>query len=243
MRLTVLGRHGPFPPAGGACSGYLVEGAGGKVLLECGNGVLSRLQRYCAVEELSAVFLSHLHPDHVSDIFVLRYALEFSRRRGRWEGPLKVYAPEEPAEEFTRLAYKDIYDVHPIRPGESVEVAGMVWTAAPARHMIPACALRVEDGGRSLVFSSDTGFSSEVAQLASGADVFLCEANLFRTESDGHLNPGQAGRMAREAGVSRLLLTHLFPGVPEKELEADARQEFEAAEVVQEGQTLVIGEN
>ncbi len=240
MKLTILGRYGPFPAAGGACSGYLVEGGVGKVLLECGNGVLGRLQEHCAVEGLSAIVLTHLHPDHTSDLFVARYALEFARRAGRWEAPMKVYAPAEPAAEFDRLPYKDVLVVQTVQPGQSVDIAGMTWTFARARHMIPACAVRVEENGRSLAFSSDTGVSDEVARLAGGADVFLCEANLFRSESEGHLNARQAGRMAREAGVSRLLLTHLLPGVPEDQLEADAKEEFASTEVVQEGQSYII---
>lgn len=240
MKLTVLGRYGPFPAAGGACSGYLLEGGDARVLIECGNGVLSRLQQHCSFTELTAVVLSHLHPDHISDLFVLRYALEFSRRRGQWVGPLPVYAPSEPAEEFARLPYKDVFDVRPVRPGDRVQVGGMAVSFASARHMIPACAVRMEAEGRTLVFSSDTGYSEEVVSLASGADVFLCEANLFRTEAEGHLNPTQAGEMAGKAGARRLLLTHLLPGVPEHELAADARSVFPAAEVVQESAVYII---
>lgn len=210
------------------------------MLLECGNGVLSRLQAHCPLTKLSAVVLSHLHPDHISDLFVLRYALEFARRKGEWSGPLLVHAPAEPAEEFARLPYKDIFDVRPVCPGDRVRVGGVELSFAAARHMIPACAVRFEEGDGVLVFSSDTGYSEEVVRLASGADIFLCEANLFQAEGEGHLNPAQAAEMAGKAGVRRLLLTHLLPGVPERELEADARTVFPEAEVVQEGQVYGI---
>ncbi|MDR7428280.1 MAG: MBL fold metallo-hydrolase, partial [Armatimonadota bacterium] len=79
MRLTVLGRWSPYPPAGGACPGYLVEAAGQRLLLDCGTGTLANLQSIASIFELTAVVITHLHPDHVLDVFVLKQALEFGR--------------------------------------------------------------------------------------------------------------------------------------------------------------------
>jgi len=81
MKLTVLGCCGPYPAAGGACSGYLLEEDGYRVLIDCGNGVLSRLQQHLKSWELEAVLLSHLHFDHTADLMVLRYALDYARAR------------------------------------------------------------------------------------------------------------------------------------------------------------------
>ena len=75
MKLTVLGNNGPFPAAGGACSGYLVIEGDKKILIDCGNGVLANLQKFIKLEEIDAVILTHLHSDHMSDMMVLRYAV------------------------------------------------------------------------------------------------------------------------------------------------------------------------
>lgn len=241
MRLLVLGRNGPFPAPGEACSGYLLEAGGWGFLLECGNGVLGRLQLHLSLERLRAVVISHLHPDHTSDLFVLRYALEGERRRGRRADPLPVWAPPEPEEEFRRLPYKDAYEVRPYRPGEAFEIGPFRVLSAPARHFIPAAALRVESGGRALAFSSDTGPSAAVAGLARGADLLLCEANLLEGESEGHLNGRQAGELAREAGVRRLVLTHFYPGTPLEELALRAGEAFGApVEVAEEGKWYAV---
>lgn len=82
MKLTVLGNNGPFPSPGGACSGYLLEEDSTKILIDCGNGVLSNLQKICPFEDLSAIILTHLHSDHISDLMVLRYAVQIKNARG-----------------------------------------------------------------------------------------------------------------------------------------------------------------
>ena len=76
MRLTILGCQGPYPEAGGACSAYLVEAGGKRVLMEAGSGCLARLGGMMALEALDAVVLSHLHFDHMGEMPLLGYALQ-----------------------------------------------------------------------------------------------------------------------------------------------------------------------
>lgn len=234
--------YGPFEAAGGACSGYLVTAGGTRVLIDCGNGVLGRLQQHCSYNDLAAVILSHLHPDHISDIFVLRYALDIDRQRGRRDDEaLPVYTLPEPEEEFRRLPFKTVYDVRTYSPGDAVTIGDLTVSFAATRHFIPACAVGVEAGGRRLVFSADTGYSENVIEFACGADLFLCEANLDRIENEGHLNGFQAGRMARLAGVRRLMLTHLFPGMSREEQQREAESGFGGpVEVAVEGATYEV---
>ena len=68
MKLTVLGNNGPFPSAGGACSGYLLTNGQTKILIDCGNGTLSNLQKITGLESLDAIIMTHLNSDHSSDM-------------------------------------------------------------------------------------------------------------------------------------------------------------------------------
>ena len=72
MRITVLGKSPSWQDAGGACSGYLVEEDGFSLLLDCGNGVFSKLRHYCDYVDLDAVLISHLHADHFLDLIPLQ---------------------------------------------------------------------------------------------------------------------------------------------------------------------------
>jgi len=117
VQLIVLGTDGPYPGASKACSGYLLSYGNTKILLDCGSGVLARLQCHQDLNQLSAVVLSHLHYDHISDLYVLRFAVDAARHAGLRSGPLPLYAPPKPADVFSTLEYKDNIALYPIHGG------------------------------------------------------------------------------------------------------------------------------
>ncbi|MDQ1641319.1 MAG: hypothetical protein QOJ90_670, partial [Actinomycetota bacterium] len=77
MRLTVIGCSGSFPGPDSPASCYLVEADGFRVVVDLGNGALGPLQRHCAIGDIDAVLLSHLHPDHVMDVLSLYVARSY----------------------------------------------------------------------------------------------------------------------------------------------------------------------
>jgi ribonuclease BN (tRNA processing enzyme) len=101
VRLTVLGKSPSWQDADGACSGYLIEEDGTTVLLDCGNGVFSKLRRFRDYTKVDAVVISHLHSDHFLDL------VPFSRMR-RASSPCRLIAGTErrrpPAPSCTRPA-------------------------------------------------------------------------------------------------------------------------------------------
>ena len=111
MKLTILGNNGPYPSAGGACSGYLFEEENIKILLDCGSGILSNLFRFTKFDELNAIILSHLHSDHISDMMVLKYAMEIKMKKGLIDKSITVYAPDQPEEELKRIYIKGVFDI------------------------------------------------------------------------------------------------------------------------------------
>ena len=246
MELIILGCHGPYPPAGGACSGYLVREGDSAILLDCGNGVLSRLQEYMPFGKLDAVFLSHLHADHLSDLLIMRYGLEIAYSQGVRSDPLPLYAPTEPLVEYERLPYKNAYELKPISENKAVRVGPFIITFKLGVHAVPAYALRVETSTGLLVYSGDTEAYPVLRGIAAGADIFLCEANYLESDLEAglpnHLSAGEAARIAAEAGVKRLLLTHLHPERDAADSLAEAHKFFPAAELAQEGQSYRVEE-
>jgi len=245
VHLSVLGCYGPYPPAGGACSGYLLEKGGFKVLLDCGNGVLSRLQNFIQLWELDAIVISHLHGDHISDLNVLRYALDAARLQGLRSEPLPLYAPPEPEEEFERLPYKNTYRIIPLEAGRPLQIGPFEFDFLPTVHAMPCLAMRIESDHSTLVYSGDSEYFPLMAEFAHGADLFLCEANhleeVVSRRPPNHISASQAGLLAASADVRRLMLTHLPPGKDISELKEDARKNFPEAEVAREGERYRVG--
>ena len=215
MKLTVLGCAGSFPGPDSACSAYLVEADGFRLLLDLGTGALSELQRRANMRDIDAILLSHLHCDHILDacsyVVVRRYAPD---------GPyplVPVYAPAS-ARERLIAAYgegnapiDDVYTFHTLRPG-TFALGPMTVTVERVNHPVETYGVRIEHAGRVLAYSADTGACDALLRLAHRADLFLCEASYLDgadNPSDLHLTGGEAGETAAKAEVGRLLLTHL----------------------------------
>jgi ribonuclease BN (tRNA processing enzyme) len=235
MKLTVVGCSGSFPSVDSACSSYLVEADGFRLLLDMGNGALGELQRHCGLYDLDAIFLRHLHADHCIHMcasFVARYY----RHDGGRSAPLPVYGPEGTEHRLT-VAYGDtptassmseVFDFHTVKPS-TFDVGPFTVHTERVRHPVEAYGIRIEHAGKSLTYSGDTGTSDALDQLARDTDLFLCEAAFTHGKEnipDLHLNGREAGETARRAGARKLILTHIPPWTdPEVNL-ADAREVF-----------------
>jgi ribonuclease BN (tRNA processing enzyme) len=245
MKLIVLGSYGPFPPAGGACSGYLLEHEGFYVLLDCGNGVLSRMQEFITVNKLGAVVVSHLHSDHISDLFILRYALQMEMEQGLRNIPLLLIAPEEPREEFSRLSYKNVFMIEPINQDKMIDAGPFRFSFMRTVHAVPCFAMAVYLGEfKKLVYSADTEYFPGFSPFARNVPLFLCESNFLTEdlskEAKNHLSAFQAASIARDAGVQSLLLTHLPPFRNKKDYLAEASNVFSNVSVAEEGKVYNI---
>jgi ribonuclease BN (tRNA processing enzyme) len=239
MRLIVLGCSGSGPGPESPASGYLVQAGDTDLLLDLGNGTLGALQRHLDPFRVDALALSHLHPDHCADVSALYVHLRYHPRRPADRAPLPVHAPDGAADRFAAAyapdaaerAVTDLSDVFAFRPHTATtRVGDVVLRTAPVDHPCPAFALRVEHGGRSLVYSGDTGPCDGLVDLARGADVLLCEAT-WPHHPDAppgvHLSGTQAGEHAAAAGVGSLLLTHVPPWFDAADLLAEARAAFD----------------
>lgn len=248
MELTVLGRYGPYPAAGGACSGYLLTCAGRGVLIDCGNGVLSRLQTFMPIGDLSAIFLSHLHYDHISDLFILRYALQALRASGKIPPtPLKVFAPSEPESAFNVLSQLAAFEMIRIEKGLQVRQDGMDVRFEAMSHPFPSFAMAFTHSGKRFVYSGDTNMNNRLAPFAEDADLFLVEAGLLAKDKDKakavtvpHLTAREAGEIAAMANVKRMLCTHFSPACEPSHVEREAASVFPGAKGAVEMETYEI---
>lgn len=244
MLVTVLGRYSPYAPVGGAGPGFVVQTGGVTLMLDGGQGTVARLQMQVRTADLTAVLVSHLHPDHIADLHSLQYLIA-DQAPGR--DPLPVYAPDvanpvrhwlEPTTfcaRFMRLL--------PLPVDEGISFGPVRVTFARTDHPEPCWAMRICDGSRTLVYTADTGAGVDLAPFARSADLLIAESTFVAANGQnrkGHMTAGEAADLARRAGVRRLLLTHFMPSTPIADAEAEARAVFPASEAAAEMRTYRV---
>lgn len=215
MELTILGCESPYPGPGGACSSYLLTEGDQHVLLDCGSGALARLGQIISLHSsrLQAVVLSHLHPDHMSDFWLLRYALAYAVEQGL-RPPLPVYLPAEPQETRRQLPYHGV-ELQTLQAGDELCLLGAKFRFFATQHPLPCHGVRMETASGTLCYTADTAYFPGLADHCRGADLLLSECSLRDQDGErrtrGHMTAGDVGRLAAEAGVRQLVLTHFWP--------------------------------
>ncbi|MXY85574.1 MAG: MBL fold metallo-hydrolase [Chloroflexi bacterium] len=221
MRLSVLGSGAACAGGGGNSSGYLVEDAGVRILLDCGHGVASSLVAMMPADEIDHIFVSHMHADHFIDLLPLRFAVT-KEMDGRSPPRGCLHLPPGGRDVLSRILaavsfpadfFDNVWQIQEYRSGETYELSsGLQARLAGGVHYIPGWAIRI-DGTRSLTYTGDTAPSPAICDLARGSDLLLAEATLDEPEVgpvQGHLTATQAAELAKAAAVRQLMLTHFW---------------------------------
>jgi len=217
VKLTVIGCSPAWPNAGGAQSGYLVEGDG-RLLLDCGPGVLARLRELeGGWPRVDAVAITHFHLDHWGDLVPWIFGASFGPGRAvpkpeLWLPPggrerLKGYGGELSFVDQIETAFSTREYVD----GTAFQAAGFDVTPVRLHHYSELTfGMRVSNHRRTLAYSGDTGPSPKLAELARDADLFLCEATLREPEpaERGHLSEDEAMEAFTASGARRLVVIH-----------------------------------
>lgn len=227
LSLTVLGCDGSYSGPGGACSGYLVSSGDTHVWIDCGPGTLANLQQHLDPRELTAIVVSHSHPDHWVELPVAHNALGyyFDRRA------VPLYGTIDTRERLMVAkggAIDEIFDWRTITDGSEFAIDDLRFRCAVTDHPVETLAMRVDHDGTSLVYTADTGSAWSLSTLGTDIDLALCEAT-FREDQSGdfaHLTASEAGAAATEAGVGRVVLTHLLPGADHDRAREEAARTF-----------------
>ena len=217
MNLTILGSTAGAPSRTNPASGYLVESEGVSIWMDAGTGTFMELAKRVDPGQLDAVVISHTHVDHCSDLFGLYGYLAFGPSG---DVPVKVYVSEGAAEHLAAFArasdehiFNMVLDIEEVAPGDVVSVGEVEIRFGEAVHPVPALVTRFDAGGVSLTYSGDTGPGGDLIEMATGADVLLCEASLMGLRDERtypfHLTAREAGEIAAWGGVDRLILTHI----------------------------------
>jgi len=250
MRVTVLGKSPSYTDADGACSGYLVEEDGVRVLLDCGNGVFGKMRKFVDYVDIDAVVLSHLHADHFLDLVPFSYGLIYAPRQqpvpvDRWPGtdnPARpvLYAPQGAAQVFRRVTgawgpedlIEKAFDLREYDQADTLEIGTLRVRFHQVPHFLPntnAVEFSSTNGGGRLTYGADHSPTEELIDFARDTDLLLIEATLPRPERDGvrgHITPAEAGEHARRANARRAVLVHISDELDRTWAESCASEAF-----------------
>ena len=293
IRLTFLGTAAARPTVGRNVSGLAVQREGTLFLFDCGEGTQRQMMRYGSGFNVSAIFVTHIHADHVLGIPGLLRTMALQGR----EDPLTIYGPQGSSRHlkslvsfgFDRLSFS--VEVKECDPGEGLRADNYGVYAFAVDHGTPSVGwalvedartgrfnvdrareagvpegplfgqlhrgedvevegriIRASDlvgpprAGRTVVYTGDTRPSGKTVARASGADVLVHEATFADDETERahktfHSTAAEASRVAREAGVTQLLLTHISARYSDDPctLEEEGRAVFDATRVARDG--------
>jgi ribonuclease BN (tRNA processing enzyme) len=210
MRLSVLGACGAWPEAGQACSGYLVEHDGFRLVVDLGYATVPRLLGDVAADQVDAVFVSHGHPDHCADLNPLLRARTF---RDDPAPPLPVYALPGALDAVLALdrpqALAGSYALHEFAAGDELSIGPFRAGTRGLPHWLPNAGIRLAAGGRVLAYTGDTGPSPDVVELSRGADLLVAECYFYAKRVKWHLNYPAIAARRNSFGAKRVILTHM----------------------------------
>lgn len=211
MKLTVFGNNATCPEANGACSSFLVEAEGKKILLDMGNGSLAKIRQNVDLADLDMIVISHLHFDHYGDLFCAKYHLETRKAYGEEIQKIPLLIPKLPDWAAAELFTNDVFDIHIISDGALFEFDALEISFIELVHLVESYGVRIRGDGKILAYSGDTGVCDALSRVAENADIFLCESTFcggFSAEQTHHLSANTAAKIAATTGVQKLLLTH-----------------------------------
>jgi ribonuclease BN (tRNA processing enzyme) len=252
MRVTTLGGATHYPRPGNACSGYLVQSGDTTIWVDAGSGTLAELQRHLQLEDVSAIWISHTHADHTSDLLTAYYAYRFGDVAPR--PPIPLFAPSTLRERMVSFlggsaeAGLDLVfgfaDLEAAPGGGEATVGDLSLSWRMVDHDVPGFALRVDGPDGSFVYSGDTAPCAALDELATGCDALLCEAGTGAQEPGEHPvhhTPEEAGATAARARAERQIVTHIALGLSGEEAAVRAQTRFDGpVELARPGTVFVV---
>ena len=221
VTVTLLGTGDAFASFGRSQSGYLIDAPGGRILMEAGPGLLQALKSNgVSTDSFDLLLISHLHGDHFAGLpfLILDYMWETPRKKMLTiAGPAKL---EQRTWLLTRAMFPH-FELDKIKrklkfvvlePGSSTRLGKFKVSAIRSPHTKPeiSLSLRIDGGGKSIVFSGDSGWNDELVTFSAGADLFLCECTYYESAHlKFHLNYPLLAANRDKFKVRRMVLTHL----------------------------------
>jgi ribonuclease BN (tRNA processing enzyme) len=217
MKLHILGFGPPYPNKGRATSSFILETTSAHLLIDCGHGAASKLLEYVSLRDLTAVIISHMHPDHFYDLIPLRNSF-FNEKLGKVSlylppGGLEILQDVVKATRLPDTYMTDYFKLIEYDPDHITVIGDLQIRMKQTIHPINTYAMSFrKSSDKSFVYTSDTAWSEQLIDFCKEADLLLIEATeyppLNTVNQRWHLTPQEAGAFIEKARVKKAILTH-----------------------------------
>lgn len=236
MKLIILGSGTSVPHPERASAAHWVETTNGTLLLDISADAPRRMaQEGLDWPNLDAIWISHFHLDHVGGLAPFLFSTKWAPQTQSRSKPLRIFGPQglrgiidAVNDSNNYRLFEQSFDVEivEVAPGSEFEILpNVAATTLSTPHTKESLALRLKvDDSKLFVYTSDTGFSEDLAPFAKAAALLLMECSFRRNKPvSKHLELADAMRLARECAPAKLVLTHLYSEWDNVDLAAEAR--------------------
>jgi ribonuclease BN (tRNA processing enzyme) len=240
MQLVVLGSGTAVFHPRRAAAGFWLQTDTASILLDCSADVPHRMaQERLDWVNLDAIWISHLHLDHCAGLAPFLFGIKWAKGIQQRQKPLKIFGCQGIEKLLKAIddsnRYKlfeqsftlEIHEIEPTTGSASHDLfPGLSIETISTPHRPESLAIRITDKtGATLVYSSDTGYASDLGEFARNADLLILECSFYRDKPTAkHLELSDAVQIAQAAQPRQLLLTHLYPLWDNLDLEAEAME-------------------
>lgn len=231
MKLTVLGSGTAAPRLDRNMSGYLIEADKKKILFDSGPGTIRQLLKLkINLLDIDHIFYSHMHNDHISDLPAIIWSNNYGTFRKK---PLNIYGPRgfmkyfrilmkvmKPNDLIFKINVKEMKK-------DPIKIGNLEFKAIKVKHFGSSQALKIENKGKSLVYSGDSAFCKPLIEICNKADLIILDCAFPDNKPNKlHLSPSQCGQIASKSKAKKLLLTHFYPEADLVDVVKQAKKTF-----------------
>ena len=217
MKLIVLGSGTCVPSLKRHAPGYYLDVADKEILIDCGSGTLLQLEKAGkSYKSIDVVFITHTHPDHISDLVPLIQAL-FATPGFKREKDILIVGPNGLRDLYERCIASFVrrpktFHCEIVEIGDKLDLDSLSVFSIKTIHSENSIAYRFEVEGKSIVITGDCDIDQNLIKFSENVDLLVIDCSFPNSlKVKGHLTSRECGLIAKNAQVKKLILSHIYP--------------------------------